>query len=176
MVPQLERIANRYSIPVYSNGGFNSLTAVRQIVADVARSGPTTILHLGDADPSGHSIFQAMFEDAAAFLDEEGPGWLRAERVALTLDQMEALRAEGIEPDEIKTKDTRSEDWKDRGLAHKLELEALAPDEIAGQLTDAITAHLDDDALAAAIADRDDGRLRLMYAADAADRAFEHAA
>lgn len=69
MVPQLERVANRFSIPVYSTGGFSSVTVTYEI-ADRAlkRDKPTVFLHVGDYDPSGESIFDAMTTDAQQFL------------------------------------------------------------------------------------------------------------
>lgn len=69
MVPQLERVAGAYSIPVYSTGGFSSVTVTYEI-ADraLARDKATVFLHVGDYDPSGESIFTAMTEDARQFL------------------------------------------------------------------------------------------------------------
>lgn len=69
MVPQLDRVASEYSVPVYSTGGFSSVTVTYEI-ADraLARSKPTVFLHVGDYDPSGESIFEAMTEDARQFL------------------------------------------------------------------------------------------------------------
>lgn len=69
MVPQLERVANRYSVPVYSTGGFSSVTVTYEIAERaLARDKPTVFLHVGDYDPSGESIFEAMTEDARQFL------------------------------------------------------------------------------------------------------------
>jgi hypothetical protein len=68
MVPQLARVCRPYDIGVFSGGGFGSITAVRQIVQDCLTQGPTLLLHLGDCDPSGYSIYQSMVEDAHAFL------------------------------------------------------------------------------------------------------------
>lgn len=171
MVPQLQKVCNAYSLPVYSNGGFSSLTAIRQIVADCLDTGPMLILHLGDCDPSGASIFQAMSQDAIAFLEKDAPGeeLLHTERVALTLAQMDQLRAEGIEPDKITTHDKRSQSWKAQGLTEKLELEALAPDEIASRLREAIESHIEgqayDESISREAADRD----LLIGAAEAAN-------
>ena len=145
MVPQLARVADPYSVPVYSCGGFNSLTSVRQIV-DSCRCdtrGPTVLLHLGDCDPSGFSIFQAVYEDVATFLEEDRfypEQTFSAERVAITFDQIEQY---GLTADEIKTKDSRSLVWRERGLMHKTEIEALAPDVIADLLKQAIERHVD---------------------------------
>jgi hypothetical protein len=145
MIPQLRRIADPHSIPVFSCGGFNSLTAVRQIVDDCMSYDRNVLLHLGDCDPSGYSIFQAVYEDVSAFLEEDAPGVeFEAERVALTFDQIEEF---DLEKDEIKTDDARSRIWRERGITHKVEIEALAPDQVAKLLTEAIERHIDEDAL-----------------------------
>ncbi len=72
MIRQLGQVAGRYTVPVYSAGGFVSLSATRRI-ADRAlgRDVPTVLLHVGDLDPSGESIFAAMAQDAAAFVDAD---------------------------------------------------------------------------------------------------------
>ena len=50
MVPQLASIADAYSVPVYSAGGFASLSAVRHIVdRAVGRDVRTVLLHVGDS-------------------------------------------------------------------------------------------------------------------------------
>ena len=72
MLHQLSRIAEAYSVPVYSAGGFGSLTGNYEIARRaLTRSVPTVILHVGDYDPSGESIFTAMTEDAAAFVEAD---------------------------------------------------------------------------------------------------------
>ena len=60
MVPQAERVAHFYGIAVYSAGGFDS-TTIKQAVAQrvLTRDRPTLVLHVGDHDPSGLSIFDA---------------------------------------------------------------------------------------------------------------------
>jgi hypothetical protein len=57
---------------MYSCGGFGSLTSVRQVVdRAVQRIVPTVLLHVGDLDPSGESIFESLINDVQAFLREE---------------------------------------------------------------------------------------------------------
>lgn len=57
MAPQLARVCDEYSVPVFSSGGFASLTAVRLIAhRALERIQPTILLHVGDYDPSGESI------------------------------------------------------------------------------------------------------------------------
>jgi hypothetical protein len=147
MIPQLRMVCDQYSIPVFSCGGFNSLTAVRQIMDDCSLYDQNVLLHLGDCDPSGYSIYQAVYEDVSAFLEAEciydAPGF-DAERAALTFDQVDEFN---LEADEIKTNDTRSKIWRERGITQKVEIEALPPDQVAKLLTEAIERHLDEDAL-----------------------------
>jgi hypothetical protein len=126
MVPQLRRITHEYSIPVYSSGGFNSLTAIRQIVDDcVACEQDTVVLHLGDYDPSGVSIFERVRDDVEAFLEVDAPFVsFEAARVALTREQVDA---HDLPMDAITTRDSRSLTWIKQGRTEKCELEALAP-------------------------------------------------
>jgi hypothetical protein len=144
MVPQLQQVADQFSVPVYSASGFSSLTAVRQIVDSCIwdTTGPTVLLHLGDCDPSGYSIFQHIHDDVPAFLEEDRryPGQtFEAERVAITLAQ---ISEHGLVPDKIETNDTRTRGWREQGLTHKVEIEALAPDVIGRLLKEAIERHV----------------------------------
>src|SRR5215217_6966661 len=96
MMPQLERVCEPYSIPVYSCSGFDSLSAKYKLKEFcwrqfVYKGRPTVILHLGDHDPSGESIFNdGLVQDIHAFLAEDVPhkdprDIADFERVALTV-------------------------------------------------------------------------------------------
>jgi hypothetical protein len=128
MAPQLARVADRYSVPVFSSGGFSSLTAVRMIVDRACeRDQPTVLLHVGDFDPSGASIFEAMSEDAVAFLEEDRVIALQRiipVRVALTGEQVSEYDLPTAPP---KASDSRSKSWR----GETCQLEALAPDALA---------------------------------------------
>lgn len=67
MVPQLERVAGPYSIPVLSSGGFDSVT-VKHAQAIALGAVPTTVLHIGDHDPSGVHVFSSLMEDLNGFI------------------------------------------------------------------------------------------------------------
>jgi hypothetical protein len=140
MVPQLGRIAENYSIPVFSSGGFSSLSAVRMIVERARRQNvPTVLLHVGDYDPSGESIFAAMAEDAAAFLKEDrllALQHLRAVRIALTDEQIDEF---DLPTAPAKATDARSRTWK----GETCQLEALAPDQLGTIVRNAIENELD---------------------------------
>ncbi len=142
MVPQLARVAGKYSVTAYSNGGFASLPAVREIVNRCCDSDvPTVLLHVGDFDPSGESIFEAMTEDVMAFLERDrtiGTQRLIPERIALTEAQVRLRNLPTAPP---KKSDSRSARWK----GETCQAEALAPDELAEIVEDAIRRHLDVD-------------------------------
>ena len=166
MMPQLARVADEYSVPVFSCGGFSSLTAVRNIVDRVrSRDVPTVLLHVGDLDPSGESIFDAMTEDAAAFLMAEmlpGLRYLIPERVALTREQVAEFDLPTAPP---KASDTRSAAWK----GETCQAEALPPDELAQIVQDAIWAWMDDDVLDRHQAAEQSERGQLLHALPSGD-------
>ena len=153
MMPQLHRVSHRYSVPVYSCSGFDSLTAKHDLAESVSSAftyegKPTMILHLGDYDPSGENIFDVIAEDVGGFVSlnipHKAPGEVATfERVALTPNLIHEYDLPTSPP---KGSDSRSKAWGGRGTC---QLEALRPDVLAGLLTDAIEAHLDLDILAA---------------------------
>jgi len=140
MMPQLGRVADDFSVPVYSAGGFVSLSGVRQIVdRALTRTVPTMILHVGDLDPSGASIFDSLAADAAAFMDADayvGTQRIVARRVALTPEQVAAHELPTAPP---KASDSRSKRWR----GGTCQLEALPPDLLATIVADAISSELD---------------------------------
>ncbi len=161
MMPQLYSVASVYSVPVYSSGGFDSLTAKRQVVDRICRVGkPAVILHLGDLDPSGASIFDVVAEDVARFVSVDKP-WggvdARFHRVALTPNHVRSYSLPTASP---KASDSRSRRW----TGETCQLEALPPNIIADILDRTIQSLLDPAILQA---DREHERLertRIAYA------------
>jgi hypothetical protein len=133
MLPQLRRVCEPYSIPVYSCSGFDSLSVKYDLMQDIMRAysyegKKTMILHLGDHDPSGASIFKdGMAADVLGFLEAECenlPYWsvhklARFTRVAMLPEQAERLRVPSAPP---KKTDSRSRAWGD---APTYQLEAM---------------------------------------------------
>ena len=161
MTEQLFQVAGRYGIRVYSSRGFASVTN-SHAVAERALEGrkPTVLLHVGDFDPSGESIFESLTKDARAFLvqerhwrfkdvvdpekpgklsyplmDESGPTIIPV-RVALTEEQVEEYEVETAPP---KASDSRSRNW----FGETAQAEALRPDQLASILEEAIESRLD---------------------------------
>jgi hypothetical protein len=146
MIFQLADVAHEFSVPVYSSSGFDSITAKHDLAARICRVGkPAVVLHLGDYDPSGESIFDSASEDVAAFVEADRP-WatvnVRFRRVALTAAQVEAYDLPTAPAGEG---DSRAKSW----TGETCQLEALAPDQIAEILRAEIKAVLDPGRLAA---------------------------
>lgn len=140
MVPQLARVAAPFSIPVHTGGGFLSVTATWEIARRASTLDvPLVLLHVGDLDPSGESIFAAMVQDAAEFLAtdrERSRQAVLARRVALTPEQVERHR---LPTAPAKPTDSRSRRW----AGATCQLEALSPDVLAAEVATAIERQLD---------------------------------
>jgi hypothetical protein len=147
MMPQLERVCEPYSIPVYSCSGFDSVSAKYQLKeacwrAFVYQGRQTIVLHLGDYDPSGESIFEdGLVEDVHAFLERDVPHKDPSEvavfeRVALKPEHIERFNLPTAPP---KSSDSRTKNWQG---AATCQLEALPPDALAGLLDATIKTYL----------------------------------
>lgn len=146
MAPQVAKVADPYCIPVYSSGGFHSVTvkyqAARRILNRwVTEDRPTVVMHVGDHDPSGVAIFESAAEDITAMIVDLGGEQTAADfnRIALTPDQ---IRQYELAESPAKKTDDRG-DWEG-GTA---QLEALSPRELANELGAAIGARIDNGAL-----------------------------
>lgn len=159
MLGQLERVAQHYSVPVYSAGGFGSLTANYEIAERALdRLVPTVLLHVGDFDPSGESIFTAMSQDAAAFVEADRiieTLAIEPVRVALTADQVAAFN---LPTAPAKVTDGRSAKWQ----GGTCQLEALAPDELAEIVRAEIENRIDFEIFESVLAHERDDRAELL--------------
>lgn len=139
MVPQLARIANPLGVSVYSSGGFDSVTehhnAAKRIVQ---RERPTLVLHVGDHDPSGVSLFNAMAEDVTQFVSDLGgkDGHVTIRRVAVLPEQITRY---GLPESPPKKSDKRGV-W----LGGTAQAEALNPEQLAHEVRQALEREIDD--------------------------------
>ena len=144
MLPQLVRIAKEYSIKCFSSGGFDSLTAKKDLADRICKIGkPCVVLHLGDFDPSGESIFNSVANDVSAFVRADrlhAMVEVEFRRIALTCDQVEEL---DLPTAPAKSSDSRAKAW----IGGTCQLEALAPDQIAEILRTEILAVIDHDTM-----------------------------
>lgn len=136
MVPQLQRVAAPYGIPVLSSGGFDSVTSKYEMAVEMAGMGRVEVLHIGDHDPSGVHIFSSLAEDITAFTYSYG-GETDFFRLAVVPDQIEAF---GLPTAPPKPTDNRS------FSGETCQAEAIPPDQLADILRGAIDERLDRDA------------------------------
>lgn len=159
MVPLMREIAQPYGIRVSSGGGYDSVTAKHKLANRAARAFNrgrvfTTVLHVGDFDPSGEGMFNTLTEDVGEMVWQRvGLEAISFERVALTERQVIDM---GVETAPPKPMDSRR-----RGFvaAHPeirehlgtdditAQLEALTPPELYSLIEGAIEGFVDEDAL-----------------------------
>ncbi|HEY8767919.1 MAG TPA: hypothetical protein VIP09_11760 [Dehalococcoidia bacterium] len=144
MVPQVARVARDYGVPVFSCGGFDSVTAKHDSalrVRDRARRGRrTVVLHIGDCDPSGCSIIDSAADDIVHFcVDYRVPDYVRFARIAVTPEQIALYQLEAAPQ---KTTDRRGE-----YMSQTVQAEALDPPILAAIVRAAIEAEIDLDTL-----------------------------
>ncbi len=150
-------MAQEYGVKVTGTGGFSSLTVTHAFASRVARRAqPTVLLHVGDFDPSGVSIFESMCQDIGAFVagklydgrhdpdtgqayNDVGEAVLIPRRVALTEPQVAMYDLPTAPP---KSSDTRSINWH----GSTTQAEALPPDLLGQIVQEAIQEWWDDDA------------------------------
>jgi hypothetical protein len=141
MVPQIKRVAREYAIPVYSGGGFVSITGTWQTAQRVVdRKVDTVLLQIGDLDPHGVALMTAFSEDVEAFAEEDGFNRVEAERIVLKPEQVEAhdLPGERVAP---RTPLDRA--WIAERGPWRWQAEALPPDVLATEVEAAIRAYFD---------------------------------
>lgn len=135
MVPQLVRVARPYGVAVRSSGGFDSTTTKHDLAVFYADIGkPVRVLHVGDMDPSGEHMHNALGEDLLAFMTELG-GSCSVRRVAVTPEQQQRY---GLATAPPKKTDRRSYDH-----SFTVQAEALDPTDLASIVRKAIESELD---------------------------------
>lgn len=167
MLPQIERVARAYTIPVYSGGGYASVTATWQAAQRaVERDVDTVLLQMGDLDRNGLEITTAFAEDVAAFAEADGDNAVEAERIALTWRQVEAhdLPGESFKPKK------RDRAWVVEHGPSKWQAEALPPNVLATEVEAAIKRYIDADIYQARLDyEAEQNAIVLRWAADRAE-------
>jgi hypothetical protein len=154
MVPQLERVADPFGIPVFSSGGFESTTEKHDLARLLGEYDAAEVLHIGDYDKSGTSMFTAFFEDVVQFAaDLELPVEISFSRLAVLPEHIKRYTLPWAPPN---PKDNRA--FNDDKT---VQAEALAPDEIANLLRNGIEDRIDDDVLQEVLAEEQQIRTEL---------------
>lgn len=172
MMQQLVRVAFPFSVPVYGTRGFTGLGVVAEIARRaLLRDVATVLLQIGDYDPSGESIFEAMSQDALTFVSQiraalrrRRPSDARALATHLGLSDDEAdelvgrdehdwpelrptriaLTAEQVESYELPTAPPSAKDSRSKSWrGETCQAEAMPPDLLAEVVHNAIEGRFD---------------------------------
>jgi hypothetical protein len=140
----MKPVADEYGITVYTSSGFNGVNMMHAAAERaVTRMMPTVILHLGDLDSSGESMYDAMAEDIRLFAEGLADEWYydRPEitfvRVALTREQAEEL--------DLPTSPASKGDRRGGFDGDTVQLESVSPPQLVEILKRAILEHFDED-------------------------------
>ena len=158
----IEDVCDEFRAPYFSCRGNVSepeMYAAGQRFARVVRQGQVPIVvHLGDHDPNGVDMTRDIRERLRMFARRE----VEVRRIALNLGQVT-----GLPPNFAKENDSRYAAYvRQFGTTDCWELDALAPNVIAGLVRHELDTLIDADAWAGAIAGEDDNRSILAEAAD----------
>jgi len=153
MAPMLSKTAAEYGVPVLSSGGFDSLTAKRDLAEALARVEVAEVLHIGDHDPSGVHVFSSLAEDVGAMCIGLGGGNPGFSRLAVTMDQADEM---GLPTAPAKETDNRAFE----GVT--VQAEAIPPDVLARIVREAIEMRQDSDALSLALWREEQARNHLI--------------
>jgi hypothetical protein len=129
-------VTNDYDIPLMIARGFSSLTFLHNAAQYIAEIGkPTTILHLGDHDPSGRIAANKIEEDLKGFAPNVPIAFVR---LAVTPEQIREL--------ELPTRPTKMSKHSEGFVGESVEVDAIPATELRRIVRDAIENEIHDKA------------------------------
>ena len=132
----VRKFVDKYGIQVITSGGFDGLTVKKQMADRFEFDKPGLILHVGDYDPSGETMYKALEEDIQAL-----GGEMTLRRIAVLPWQIEDLG--------LPTKPPKRRNNSHAAAFHDditVELEAVPPSDLQDILEIAIENEMDMDA------------------------------
>lgn len=157
LVGVIEGVCTELDVPYFACRGYTSQSemwgAAQRLIEREQRGKKTTIIHLGDHDPSGID----MTRDIQDRLELFGSTAV-IHRIALVFDQIEQYNPP---PNPAKTTDARYQSYADRFGEESWELDALEPSVIVDLIREAIQDRIDWDAWEEALERQKTGRDQL---------------
>ena len=146
VIGSIEDTTDELGISVRVARGFMSATRVNDIAEELNLiTKPTTILFLGDHDPSGHCIEQSARDAVLARLAEISSDELPFEIVRLAIHPADIRRFK-LPPLRVKDSDPRADAYRLRFGGECVELDALPPTELRRRIKAAVRARRDEEA------------------------------
>jgi hypothetical protein len=162
----LDPVCRKWDVPLLAARGYASASVVRAFAVEQlkrhANDGqPTTILYLGDHDPSGIDMPNDLRGRLKVFCGE-GFDDFQVERIALNMPQVEELQ-----PPEnpAKQSDSRFKQYEAEFGDKSWELDALPPEYIEKLVEEHIEEHVDEERWEEAAASIEKGKRKLLKAA-----------
>lgn len=169
LVGVIQNPCSTWDVPYFACRGYSSVSELRragQRLARYERQGKhTTVIHLGDHDPSGIDMTRDI-EDRLRIFGSS----VDVHRLALNMDQVEQYQPP---PNPTKMTDSRSTGYVDLHGYECWELDALDPNTIQTMVEAQILTHLDRDLWDSATAEDEADRTRLHMIADNWTRVIE---
>jgi hypothetical protein len=155
----LSPIARRHHVPLMVNKGYSSASAMKAAADrfNAASSLYSTLLYLGDHDPSGED----MVRDIRDRLTEFGVRHLEVRKLALTMAQ---IRQFNPPPNPAKLTDSRAAAYVQKYGDQSWELDALPPHELNRLVESAIAGIVDRERMQAVIERENAERKRVTHA------------
>lgn len=159
MVPLMREIAHPYGLHVSSGGGYDSVTAKHKLAQRILRNWtsyrrPSTVLHIGDFDPSGEGMYESLTDDVTEMVWQYAGCYpVEFQRMGLTEAQVLELDVETAPPKPTDSRYGRflaaHPDIRDHFGSDNItvQLEALAPPELVELIETSIEAHIDEEAM-----------------------------
>lgn len=169
LVGVIQNPCSTWDVPYFACRGYSSVSELRragQRLARYERQGKhTTVIHLGDHDPSGIDMTRDIEDRLRVFGSS-----VDVHRLALNMDQVEQYQPP---PNPTKMTDSRATGYVDLHGYECWELDALDPNTIQTMVEAQILTHLDRGLWDMATADDDADRVRLHTIADNWTRVIE---
>lgn len=155
MVEQIVSAVGDYPAIVRSSGGMDSLTSKYEL-AEICKDRDTVILHIGDFDPSGISIFTGIYHDVAQMIvdqcavDNAEPPEFDCRRVTILPEHVDQY---GLLTGTLKSADA-CKGWYpgiNGDQTATCEVEALEPDVLRHLVRSAVAAEVDIEKFALAV-------------------------
>lgn len=166
LVGVIQGVCQANDVPYFSCRGYTSQSEVwsaSQRLLEYQDAGQeTTILHLGDHDPSGIAMTRDIYDKLYTFMLGEGGSPVNVQRLALNMSQVEQYSPP---PNPAKLTDTRAYSYISRYGDESWELDALEPTVIGQLIQDAIDQQRDQALWAEAVAEEEAQRAILLQTA-----------
>jgi hypothetical protein len=160
----LEPLADEFHVTLMVNKGYSSASAMYEAARRIRERGgfrTTTILYLGDHDPSGEDMVRDIEARLREFRCESLGSRLVVKKVALTMDQVEQYNPP---PNPAKLTDSRSTAYIAKHGHSSWEVDALPPNVLAKLIREEFSHIVDTEAMEKIMEEEEVAKARLKAA------------